>query len=251
MIEDFDAYGNVKSSTPIQFLAQVWKPNIPTGIVTGRSSMISPRILTQETENVCWPNCFPMISDDDDDDYDDGKKKRHGSQLPVAQFSSVSYSTTTTAYSTTTTTTTTPYSTTTSGSTCPSVCTPGSVAFIDSAVPLDGTEVDVTSGRFDMTFVATSKNADIAVYTYQGPVGFQCGAIDQAMVSFIILLLGVQSLLFFHILKRYFLSFHDANGYYQLNNAKQRSIHYVFRLNQKCFFFSFLWTIDYGPNWYF
>ena len=176
MIEDFDSYGNVKSSTPIQFLAQVWKPNIPTGIATGRSSMVSPRFQVKETENVCWPNCFPLISDDDDDDYYDGRKKRDASQS--ARSSSVSY-TTTTAYTTTTTTL--------SGSACPGVCTPESVVFIDSAVPLDGAEVDVTSGRFDVTFVATSKNADIAVYTYQGPVGFQCGAIDQAMVSFITL----------------------------------------------------------------
>merc|ERR1711931_220128 len=30
MMEDFDASGNVRSSIPVQFLAQVWTPNMAT-----------------------------------------------------------------------------------------------------------------------------------------------------------------------------------------------------------------------------
>lgn len=153
MIEDFDVNGNVKSSTPIQFLAQVWTPSL-----SARSSIKSPRIDLLDTENDCWPNCYPVIPDDGDDDEIDGRKKRETSLMPEPRSSQVSY--------------------------CNTTSIP---VFDDSVVPLDGAELDVTSGRLDLTLLATSQYSGIAVYTYQGPIGFQCGAIDQNQVILILL----------------------------------------------------------------
>ena len=147
MIEDFDANGSIKSSTPIQFLAQVWTPN-----VSARSLIPSMRIQTTEIDSDCWPNCYPVIPDDNDDDYIDGRKKR-SILMPESRSSPAAY------------------------------CDPKTApVFDDSIVPLDGTEVNVINNQVTMTLAAVSQNGGIAVYEYQGPLGFQCGAIDQNMV---------------------------------------------------------------------
>ena len=153
MIEDFDANGNVKSSTPIQFLAQVWTPT-----VSSRSLIPSIRIQTTEIDNDCWPNCYPIIPDDgDDEDFIDGRKKR-SALIPESRNSSAAY--------------------------CDPLTAP---VWDDSIVPLDGTELDVINNQVAMTLAAISQNNGIAVYEYQGPLGFQCGAIDQNMVILSIL----------------------------------------------------------------
>lgn len=169
MIEDFDVNGNIKSSTPIQFLAQVWTPN-----VSARSLMPSPRIQTIEIDSDCWPNCYPVIPDDDD--YIDSRKKRNAP---------ASTSTTSTIAASTTTTSTTAASTTTTFTTStvqPTAYCPEAPIFDDSIVPLDGAELDVTNNQVTITLAAISKYTEIALYEYQGPLGFQCGAIDPNMV---------------------------------------------------------------------
>lgn len=50
--------------------------------------------------------------------------------------------------------------------------------FDDAFVPLDGAEFVVKNGHVDLTLAAISQSG-IAVYAYQGPFGFTCGAIDQ------------------------------------------------------------------------
>ena len=147
-IEDFDVNGNIKSSTPIQFLAQVWTPNI-----SSRSLVPSMRIQTTEIDNDCWPNCYPVIPDDgDDEDNIDGRKKREA-LMPEPRNSPAAY--------------------------CDPLTAP---VWDDSIVPLDGVELDVINNQVTITLAAISQNSGIAVYEYQGPLGFQCGAIDQNMV---------------------------------------------------------------------
>ena len=111
------------------------------------------RIQTTEIDNDCWPNCYPVIPDDgEDEDFIDGRKKR-GALMPESRSSPAAY--------------------------CDPLTAP---VWDDSIVPLDGTEVDVINNQVTMTLAAISQNNGIAIYEYQGPLGFQCGAIDQNMV---------------------------------------------------------------------
>ena len=196
MIEDFDQSDNVKSSTPIQFLAQVWTPLLAS------PSTKSSRTQTLERNNNCWPHCYPVIPHDENDSARNDEIKSRKARtsdpnvykpieffvapsLPPLTIKPLVIATWSTTTSTTAATTTTTFTTTTY--TTPTVepaayCDPliGPV-FDDSIVSPDGTEFIVRNGHVDLTLAAISE-IGIAMYTYQGPLGFTCSAVDQKMV---------------------------------------------------------------------
>ena len=53
--------------------------------------------------------------------------------------------------------------------------------FDDSIVSPDGTEFNVKNGHVDLILAAISE-IGIATFTYQGPLGFTCGPVDQNKV---------------------------------------------------------------------
>ena len=149
MIEDFDANGNVKSSTPIQFLAQVWTPSItvpPAGTALGRTQKI-------KMANNCGNDCYPVIPHDDDD-YE-GRKRREAMEILAKS-------------------TPAPY------------CDPLNWPQHTAQNPQDGDKLDASSGQVNLVLSATSRVSTIAKFIYQGPLGFRCGDADANGVSLFI-----------------------------------------------------------------
>ena len=159
MIEDFDANGNVKSSTPIQFLAQVWTPNItvpPAGTAIGNQR--SQRI---KAENNCGNDCYPKIAHDDDhDDTYGGRKRREAMEVLTRNTRS----------------TAAPY------------CDPANWPQHSASNPQDGDELDASTGSVSLTLSASSRVSTISKFVYQGPLGFRCAALDANGVSLSIFL---------------------------------------------------------------
>lgn len=151
MIEDFDANGNVKSSTPIQFLAQVWTPSItvpPEGTAMGHSR--SQKIIMS---NDCGEECYPIIPHDDHDDHDDfeGRKRREAMEILTRNTRS----------------TVAPY------------CDPANWPQCSGDVPQDGDELDASTGFVHLVLKASSRVSTISKFVYQGPLGFRCAALDE------------------------------------------------------------------------
>ena len=174
MIEDFDKSGNVKSSTPIQFLAQVWTPDL-----LSKSAKLSRSQGSGQNTN-CWPNCYPEIPEDDDEfEHETGRKSR---KAPRAGSTTTTSTTTTSTTWTSTTWTSTPFTVSSVTVEPAYYCDPliGPV-FDDSIVSPDGTEFNVKNGHVDLILAAISE-IGIATFTYQGPLGFTCGPVDQNKV---------------------------------------------------------------------
>ena len=154
MIEDFDANGNVKSSTPIQFLAQVWTPSITvppagTAIGNGRSQKI-------KMANDCGDDCYPIIPHDDHDDDHEGRKRREAMEILTRSSRSTGGA---------------PY------------CDPANWPQHSSSNPQDGDELDASTGQVSLVLSASSRVSTINKFVYQGPLGFRCDALDANGVS--------------------------------------------------------------------
>ena len=155
MIEDFDANGNVKSSTPIQFLAQVWTPSITvppagTAIGNGRSQKI-------RMANDCGNDCYPVIPEDDDDDDIEGRKRREAMEILTRNARS----------------TPAPY------------CDPANWPQHSASNPQDGDELDASTGQVNLVLSASSRVSTINKFVYQGPLGFRCADLDANGVSIV------------------------------------------------------------------
>ena len=136
MMEDFDSNGNVKSSIPVQFLAQVWTPDMNARSVT-------PNYPIQE-----WypPHDHSEHKHDHSEHEHDHSEHEHvqsiSNRFEVARGRR---------------------------NTPPEYCT--AVPFFKGATPQDGAVLDGTDGTVDFVLEAESRIGTIFKFDYQSPIG--------------------------------------------------------------------------------